>query len=300
MNDYFTPAADVAPDTKVRSVDYNNLLASILAAFDKFPALVALFTNSMNYAVDAGTVNALAITVNPVITALTDGYEARVKVAFANTSTTPTLNVNGLGAVVITRNDGSALHVADIPAGICRFSYNATTSRWTYAPAGAAGTPGTPGAAGAPGTTYLTLRVRDEKASGTGAGTATGANATTTRTFNTTKTNTIPGASLAGNQVTLPAGTYEVDASAPALAASGHFAYLYCVTDSAVVVTGTSETAAASSSSNRSFVKGEFTIASAKVYELRHYTTTSGAFLGIATANGNVEVYSEAAFKKLA
>lgn len=148
MNEYFTKPADLAPATKARSVDINNLSAAADAAFDKLPGLVASATDTRNYAVDTGAVNAIIAAVNPLVTALADGYEVRVKVAFASTSTTPTLNLNSIGAIIITRNDGTAILAADIPAGICRFAYNATTARWTYAPPGARGLTGNAGPSG--------------------------------------------------------------------------------------------------------------------------------------------------------
>ena len=59
------------------------------------------------------------------------------------------------------------------------------------------------------------LHIRDEKAQNTAGGTFT-SGAWRTRDLNTVKTNEITGASLAANQITLPAGTYWVEWSAPA------------------------------------------------------------------------------------
>lgn len=120
----------------------------VQAGFDTMPTLVALYGATANYAVDSGAVNAIIANVNAAVNALTDGLEIRVKVAAANTTTTPTLNLNALGAIIITRNDGTAILAADIPAGICRFAYNATTARWTYAPPGARGLTGGAGPSG--------------------------------------------------------------------------------------------------------------------------------------------------------
>ena len=74
-----------------------------------------------------------------------------------------------------------------------------------------------------------TMIVRDQKANGTqGGDSVSGAN---TRVLNTVQKNNINGASLASNQVTLPAGDYEIDATAPAFNCSQSKAYLYNVTD---------------------------------------------------------------------
>lgn len=64
-----------------------------------------------------------------------------------------------------------------------------------------------------PGTSVLgTFVVQDQKSSGTAGGNAT-TNAWTTAVLNTSITNTITGASLASNKITLPAGTYLIDAT---------------------------------------------------------------------------------------
>jgi len=145
------------------------------------------------------------------------------------------------------------------------------------------------------------LHVRDEKSAGTDGGTSS---STTehTRVLNTVSTNTITGASLATNQITLPTGTYRIKSSAPAVsgaASNKHKALLYNVTDSAVEITGTSENISATSNGieqSRSFVNGQFTIAEEKVFELRHYITSgkSGTDgLGMSTNAGYTEVYAE-------
>ncbi len=64
-----------------------------------------------------------------------------------------------------------------------------------------------------PGTSVLsTFVVQDQKSSGTAGGDAT-TSAWTTAVLNTSITNTIDGASLASNKITLPAGTYLIDAT---------------------------------------------------------------------------------------
>lgn len=64
-----------------------------------------------------------------------------------------------------------------------------------------------------PGTSVLsTFVVQDQKSSGTAGGDAA-TSAWTTAVLNTSVTNTIDGASLASNKITLPAGTYLIDAT---------------------------------------------------------------------------------------
>lgn len=81
---------------------------------------------AFSYAVDTGAADALVAAFTPAITALTPGMIVLVKTIAANTTTTPTLNVNGLGAVTITRNSG-ALLAGDIKAnGYSLFQYYTT------------------------------------------------------------------------------------------------------------------------------------------------------------------------------
>ena len=139
------------------------------------------------------------------------------------------------------------------------------------------------------------LHVRDEKASDVGGGTFT-AGAWRTRTLNTVVTNEITGASLSSNQITLPSGTYYIDASAPAYVSSRHKVVLYNITDSAFDMIGTSEfNTNGSAVVTRSFVKGRFTISAQKTFELQHHceTTDGGNGLGVKSIFGQVCVYAE-------
>ncbi len=114
------------------------------------------------------------------------------------------------------------------------------------------------------------------------------------RVLNTILTNTISGASLASNQVTLPAGSYYVRASAPAYACGEVKLSLYNVSTSAYLLIGTAEIA---SNSAKSFVSGIITLASTQTLELSMYCTggpQNGSGLGYPTDQpGIVEVYSD-------
>lgn len=144
-----------------------------------------------------------------------------------------------------------------------------------------------------PSSTSGYMLVRDEKSSGrSGGSTSVGANV---RTLNTVVSNNIAGASLASNQVTLPAGTYRISADPSVLTSNIHRAYLYNVTDSAVAILGKSangtDTAASEGIDSISTIRGRITIASPKVFEVRHYTNQAGNF-GAAVSNSGVEVYT--------
>lgn len=68
------------------------------------------------YVVDTGAADAYVMTLVPAITTYTTGQELGTKIVNANLTTTPTVEVNGLGAKTIKREDGSALIVGDLPA----------------------------------------------------------------------------------------------------------------------------------------------------------------------------------------
>ena len=127
----------------------------------------------------------------------------------------------------------------------------------------------------------------DQKPLGTsgGSSTATGFDA---RTLNTVVRNVIAGASLATNQVTLPAGTYVASFWGPNGATLGRFqARLYNVTDSAVIFVGSSENA-----SGNSMGTGVFTLAGSKTIRLEQYCSSMNANGFGAPANQGIEVYA--------
>lgn len=145
------------------------------------------------------------------------------------------------------------------------------------------------------------LHVRDERASGTSGGSAT-TGAWTARVLNTVSINEISGASLASNQVTLPAGTYEVQARAPMANTDWHRIRLRNITDGTTIISGGNAFAySAYADVSDSTLMGKFTLAATKVLELQYRcTTNSGAkALGWEGATGEAEVYAEAMFKKV-
>lgn len=117
-----------------------------------------------------------------------------------------------------------------------------------------------------------------------------------TRTLNTVLTNNISGASLSTNQITLPAGTYYVEASAPSIRSNQHKLSLRNVTDVSDLIIGTSEyTLSSDVTQTVSFIKGVFTLAGIKALDLRHYISAllAGNGLGVSTNNGQIEVYTD-------
>jgi len=153
------------------------------------------------------------------------------------------------------------------------------------------------------------MYIEEQQASGVAAGASVAAT-WNLRDLNTSPIANIAGASLAVKQVTLPAGTYVGSLDSPAISpATGslvHKARLRNITDAADVILGTSErnqAAVSDESQTRSTGFGAFVIASAKVFELQHYTSSARAVNGLgfpSTIATIVEVYSRLNIWKVA
>lgn len=151
-------------------------------------------------------------------------------------------------------------------------------------------------ASGAPTVAGL-LHVRDEKTAGTGAGSLT-ANAWNVRTLNTVVANTIAGASLGSNQVTLPAGTYDIEASAPQYSGSNTFhsrLKITNVTDGAALVYGQN---VHHSLGGTAQLRARVTLAAQKVLQVEHWisvgvTVTGGEPQSAGTAEYYTELFIE-------
>lgn len=94
------------------------------------PAYDLLGTNDWSpsaYVVGAGSVNVMTATLTPAATALTAGLQIDVIPNLANTTTTPTLNVSGLGAKTITKCGTTALAAGDYTTtAVAEFVYDGT------------------------------------------------------------------------------------------------------------------------------------------------------------------------------
>lgn len=148
------------------------------------------------------------------------------------------------------------------------------------------------------------LHVRDEKPSGTAGGTFT-SGSWVTRTLNTSLTNEITSASLGSNQITLPAGTYFIQATAPAYFIGVNKLRFQNITDGTTTLIGQNTSRVDLSNNVQAGVAhltGRFTIAGTKVFELQHrgQTTLSTEGLGVPASLGVVEVYSEVLIWKIA
>ena len=146
------------------------------------------------------------------------------------------------------------------------------------------------------------MHVRDEKPSGTNGGTFT-AGAWRTRDLNTVATNTIPGASLNNNQITLPPGQYVLSARAPTRSTGESAAQIVNATSGVVLLSGASViTNTSYVASVESAVWGVLTLPVTTTLSLQHYcknTMATNGFGHPTAIAGKNEVYAEVIIRRL-
>ena len=141
------------------------------------------------------------------------------------------------------------------------------------------------------------IKLSDTKAANTAGGDFT-SGAWRTRTLTTEDTDTGNHCSLASNQFTLAAGTYEIEAYAPAYNVQAHKIRLRNTSDSTTPIEGTAAYAGKDSGGGGqdqtvSMLHGRFTIASSKTFEIQHQCQTTQATNGFGNpANMDSEVYT--------
>ncbi len=147
------------------------------------------------------------------------------------------------------------------------------------------------------------LHVRDEKAT-TVAGGSSSAATWNQRDLNVAVTNTITGASLASDQITLPAGTYDIVAIAPSYRIDRNRLRLQNTTDASTELVGSCNYTAAATDHTIgvAHLSGRFVLSGVKVLQLQHYATSARATdgLGLSTNDGAVEVYADVQIRKVA
>lgn len=249
---------------------------------------------------------------NQTVSAKTASYT----LAAADAGTTITMN--SATATTVTVNTslftaGDTLRIANIGAGVCTVTAGTATVT-------TAGTLALVQWAG--GMLYFTSAsasiffpddvsssqqyaiFNETQASGT-AGGASVATTWTKRTLNTTNANTISGCSIASSVITLPAGTFRVNASAPFYSGVGaldgtrlRLQNTTAGTTSVIGQTGFYSTAASQISPT---LNGVFTLATASTLELQYYTkTVQASGLGVASTTGISEVYGNIEIIKVA
>jgi hypothetical protein len=146
------------------------------------------------------------------------------------------------------------------------------------------------------------LWVRDERGSGTSGGTNVASGQT--RTLNTVKKNTITGASLSSNVITLPAGTYRIQASAPGYQVGGHrlTATVTQIGGGSIGIDGSSAYATTSTATHSAINKAEFIFTgTGGTVTLSHLMANAVATygLGYPVSMGGTEVYTEVYIEKV-
>lgn len=153
-----------------------------------------------------------------------------------------------------------------------------------------------------PSTSITSAIFNETQASGTNGGSST-ATTWTKRTLNTTVVNNISGASIAASVITLAAGSYVVNASAPSFESTLFKIRLQNTSDGTTAALGTSEYEGSSSVQTRGILSGFFTITGNKNFELQHYVTLARANVGFGNPSSIAsisEVYSTIQIDKVA
>jgi len=139
------------------------------------------------------------------------------------------------------------------------------------------------------------LLIVDEKSANSNGGASTSAT-WNQRTLNTTRWNTINGASLSSNEITLATGTYYIYASAPAYQADRHKLRLRDAGDTTTYVIGSSNfSTGTGNDATIATLQGEFTLGSSTALVLEHYTETGDGTrgLGVECNCTEVEVFAQ-------
>jgi hypothetical protein len=139
------------------------------------------------------------------------------------------------------------------------------------------------------------IHVRDEKSTGTAGDLYTGGSENT-HTLNAVKTNTIPGASLASNQVTLPGGLYWLEGYA-SLNSQGRLS-IYDATHGVYLVKGIPNPLTGAPGGPHVFVRGEVFLIEQAAIELRTHPTNNVVSPAVSYGS-DPEVYAELVVRRI-
>lgn len=145
------------------------------------------------------------------------------------------------------------------------------------------------------------INIQDVKANGTGGGNFT-SGAWRTRDLNTIVVDTHGLATLASNQITLPAGTYRCFILAPGFNVNDHVVRLRDITNGVTIAEGIEGRSNATSTHDKSELRYWFRLLSATVLEVQHQCETTNATDGFGRASNfttDFEHYTVAEFWKL-
>lgn len=267
------------------------LTATIAAGGLAYAALLTSYANDVS-GLDAETVQAA---IDEVVARLVDAEELAAALAAISVNITAVAQNRFLGRVSSGTGAVEQLTATQMTAALNAF----TSSLKGLVPAPTSTEISEKRVVGAEGTGWviprqLHVHAVDLKTAGTAGGTFSSA-AWRTRTLNTAVTNPLA-ATLSSNRLTLPAGTYWVDGSAPGYKVAQHQARLQNVTAGVTLLFGTSQSSSANESAvTRSHFSGQIIVAAAQQLEVQHYgsTTRSNDGFGVAVSSGISEIYSE-------
>lgn len=256
--DFYARTFDVTPGNRVGSQVLENEFALLQTGLEKLPSLTQQWGGASNYAVAGGAVNVYTATVAATyLTSYTDGLSIIVKFGTANNNTTPTINLNSLGAKTIERADGTAVVAGEL-VGVCQLTYNITSGKFqltavsavnmTAAAASAAAALASQNAAAASASTASTQATNSTTSATNSATSATGAGTSATSASNsaTSATNSATSATASATTATTQATTATTQATNAATSATNAGASATTATTQATN-SGTSATNAASS-----------------------------------------------------
>lgn len=145
---------------------------------------------------------------------------------------------------------------------------------------------------------YQAIHVQEQKPNGVVGG-ASVAGSWTTRALSAVKTNTIPGATFASNAITLPAGTYKVNARGCAYFAGSN--RLRLTADNVSILQGLSSWSSNNELNNYATLQGVFTLTTSQTIRLQHRVSFGHAqgWGRIGAYDGEPETYAEVFIEKV-
>ena len=256
-------------------------------------------TSFIHFGADIGAVNAMVVDVTPSISAYADGHIYEVTPKYTNTTTAPTMAVDGLSAKSIVRPDGTAPLAGEIVAGAkALFAYDSTLGKIVLLGSSKPYVDATVTTAVADRALAGRMSLKEQYASGTAGPTLT-SGAWNSRTLNTVEFNSISGASVASGAVTLPAGKYHISVAAYMYNLGGGRLALVDEGSGRLVLVGINMIANTNDDSTM-WLDGVFTLTSTKTLRVKSYNNNGNVTLAALSQSGVPEIYMSCQIERFA